>query len=93
MVCGTCGSTIADKAIVCYRCGAATAIPAALPKSLPPVTRPWPIIAVMAALAAAFAYLASVEETGTARQIGFGLVALVTLLWAGHLAWHGRRRR
>jgi len=93
MVCGTCGSTIADKAIVCYRCGAATAIPAAAPKSPPLVTRPWLIIGVMAALAAAFGYLASAEDTGTARQIGFGVVALVTLLWAGHLAWHGRRRR
>jgi small basic protein len=93
MVCGTCGSTIADKAIVCYRCGAATAIPAAPQKSLPPVTRPWVIIAVMAALAAAFGYVAAAEETGTARQIGFGLVGLVTLLWAGHLAWHGRRGR
>jgi len=29
MTCGSCGATIADKAIVCYRCGAATAIPAA----------------------------------------------------------------
>jgi hypothetical protein len=27
MTCGTCGATIADKAIVCYRCGAPTAAP------------------------------------------------------------------
>lgn len=93
MVCGTCGSTIADKAIVCYRCGAATAIPVAPPRPVPAVTRPWPIIAVMAVLAAVFGYLASVADTGTARQIGFGLVGLVALLWAGHLAWHGRPGR
>ena len=29
MTCGSCGATIADKAIVCYRCGAPTATPAA----------------------------------------------------------------
>lgn len=29
MTCGSCGATIADKAIVCYRCGAPTAAPAA----------------------------------------------------------------
>jgi hypothetical protein len=28
MTCGSCGATIADKAIVCYRCGAPTASPA-----------------------------------------------------------------
>lgn len=27
MTCGSCGATIADKAIVCYRCGAPTAAP------------------------------------------------------------------
>lgn len=29
MVCNNCGATIAEKAIVCYRCGAPTAAPAA----------------------------------------------------------------
>jgi hypothetical protein len=28
MICPSCGATIADKAIVCYRCGAPTAPPA-----------------------------------------------------------------
>ena len=28
MTCRSCGATIADKAIVCYRCGAPTAQPA-----------------------------------------------------------------
>ena len=33
MQCTNCGVTIADKAIVCYRCGAPTAVP-------PPPARP-----------------------------------------------------
>ena len=28
MVCGNCGTSIADKAIVCYRCGTPTSVPA-----------------------------------------------------------------
>jgi len=27
MLCSNCGATIAEKAIVCYRCGAPTALP------------------------------------------------------------------
>jgi hypothetical protein len=92
MVCGTCGATIAAKAIVCYRCGTATAIPVPAQKPVPAVTRPWLWIAVLVAIAAVLGWLASTEPPGTARQIIFAIVGLVALLWSGHLAWHGRRR-
>ena len=36
MVCGECGATIADKAIVCYRCGAPTETPVARHQQKPP---------------------------------------------------------
>jgi len=35
MICKTCGTEIADKAIVCYRCGAATAEPRRHPPAAP----------------------------------------------------------
>jgi len=38
MTCGSCGATIADKAIVCYRCGAPTMVPAT-PAAKPPARR------------------------------------------------------
>ncbi len=38
MTCGTCGATIADKAIVCYRCGAPTAAPV-VPAARPAAAR------------------------------------------------------
>ena len=38
MICGSCGATIADKAIVCYRCGAPTAVPA-MPAAKSPARR------------------------------------------------------
>ena len=33
MVCRQCGTAIADKAIVCFKCGAATAVPEARPSN------------------------------------------------------------
>ena len=47
MLCTTCGATIAEKAIVCYRCGAPTALPAQPPKSQLPSRTPWLIVAVV----------------------------------------------
>jgi hypothetical protein len=93
MVCGNCGATIAAKAIVCYRCGTATAIPAQPTKPVPPVTRPWFMIGILLAIAATFGWLASAEPAGVARQIVYAVVGLLALLWGGHLAWHGRRPR
>jgi hypothetical protein len=55
MQCVNCGATIAEKAIVCYRCGAPTALPAQTPKARPPASRvPWTIavVVVLAALVA-----------------------------------------
>jgi hypothetical protein len=40
MICTSCGATIADKAIVCYRCGAPTAIPASEKPNRPDSRRP-----------------------------------------------------
>lgn len=92
MVCGTCGATIAAKAIVCYRCGAPTAIPAAPVRNVPPVTRPWLMIVVLFVIAAALGWLASSEPAGTLRQIALAIVGLASAAWAGHLAYHGWRR-
>lgn len=93
MVCGTCGATIAAKAIVCYRCGTATAIPAPPPRPAPAVTRPWLLILALALIAGMLGWLATAEPPGTVRQVVFALVGLAALLWGGHLAWHGRRKR
>jgi hypothetical protein len=49
MICSSCGAEIADKAIVCYRCGTPTAIPA--PPVRPASPRPrthWPTLLIVA---------------------------------------------
>lgn len=56
MICRNCGTEIADKAIVCYRCGTATTEPARKPAEIRP-RRGWllPLVGlVLLALAALF---------------------------------------
>ncbi|MCC7034164.1 MAG: hypothetical protein IT179_15185 [Acidobacteria bacterium] len=56
MKCRSCGTEIAANALVCYRCGTATAEPRIPPpSSRPPAGSRWlvPALAVAAALAAA----------------------------------------
>ncbi len=63
MTCTACGTDIADKALICYRCGKATREPRVTPPDVGPIFQrrrrsPLPIIAiavVIAALAAAWA--------------------------------------
>ena len=48
MQCRSCGTEIADKAIVCYRCGAATTDPVRRPAAIRPRKRPLvPLVAVL----------------------------------------------
>ena len=57
MTCRSCAQEIADKAIVCYRCGAPTASPPVL-SAAPRRSRPGLIwLVVIAAVLAAAAYL------------------------------------
>lgn len=92
MVCGNCGATIAAKAIVCYRCGAPTAVPVPPPERRPVVVRPWLLIVVLLAIAAVLGWLASSEPPGSIRQILLAAVGLASAAWGGHLAWHGKKR-
>ena len=94
MTCASCGVKIADKAIVCYRCGAPTAIPA-----VPPSVRPagaglgragmLGIELLLALVLAVAAFL--LPEGSTERHacgIGAGIVAAF-----GVVRWRRRGRR
>jgi hypothetical protein len=93
MVCGTCGATIAAKAIVCYRCGAATAIPAAAPKTpLRPAPRPWLVIIVLVIIAGVLGWLASAEPAGSVRYWVLVAVGIAAAAFGGYLAFRRRMR-
>jgi len=84
MICKTCGTEIADRAIVCYRCGAATAEPRRHPPAAPAGGRRLAMrLRLMAAAAAIIAVAVLVLprlEDGWPRGVGFAAVAVTTFV-------------
>jgi hypothetical protein len=89
MVCSNCGTEIADKAIVCFRCGKATS--AAVRKPAPPPSR-WRslvtflglVVLVLAAL-----FLGRAGTVDVPNWIRYGVIALCVVV----LAWRTLARR
>lgn len=84
MQCRSCGTEIADKAIVCYRCGAATTDPArkAAPLKRRPSPVPWLAGAVILLVLALYARVASgtapdPERWQMAAAVLFGAALIV----------------
>ena len=81
MICRQCGTDIADKAIVCYRCGTATAAPVRRPSPAPSGSRlrlGLIMAALMLAIIAAAVVLLPRTPEGWPRAAGYAAVALVT---------------
>jgi hypothetical protein len=86
MTCRSCGATIADKAIVCYRCGTPTADPASLAPVRPPAPRRPPVVAILLLLAIAgvTAWLAPTTTPDSATRVAAWTVvgiAVALALW------------
>ncbi len=84
MVCKSCGTEIADKALICYRCGAATSAPALAPRA--PVRTGRASLASTIALAVLALLALFLGQAGTvplAPEVRYGIaaVALVILVW------------
>lgn len=92
MKCRSCSAEIADKAIVCYKCGTPTALPVTPPGAARPAAgaRAWlPVVLFIAALAGA--WLAYRAEAPASRWIWVAVaVALALVAAAG--ARRGRNR-
>jgi hypothetical protein len=84
MTCGSCGATIADKAIVCYRCGAPTAAPAARQTPAAGRRRVRPATVGTGALAAGLGALTLLVPDGAA-EIAAGAGAMAAALATGWL--------
>src|SRR5687767_4198332 len=82
MKCRNCGTEIADKALICYRCGTATAEPRIPP---PPAARPArrgpvPVIVAMLAIIAAAVVGLPYLEPGPARYAGWAALVIMVFL-------------
>ncbi len=78
MQCRSCGTEIADKAIVCYRCGAGTTDPVRKPAAVKPPGRPSlapGIVLLLVALAA----LVAADASGYPREMDIGAIVLASL--------------
>jgi len=63
MLCRQCGTEIADKAIVCYRCGAGTTDPVRQPVRIKKRTSPWLSLIVILVLVLLALYLGQASRT------------------------------
>jgi hypothetical protein len=89
MLCQNCGTEIADKAIVCFRCGQATAAP--LRKPAPPPSR-WRSVAALLALvllALAALFLGRAGTIDVPMEVRYGVMAIAVAL----LGWRLVARR
>jgi hypothetical protein len=86
MVCRTCGASIADKAIACYRCGAATAEPELLRPARATASRRWGLMLVALVAAGGLGWLAVDSEPGSAGQILFALAGAAAASLGGLFA-------
>ena len=88
MKCRNCGAEIADKALICYRCGTATTEAKYKPVPLQQRSSRGGLVAsviVVLAVTLAAVYLQETSTSGPARLvawIGDGLVALVVIVRA-----------
>jgi hypothetical protein len=90
MKCRSCHAEIADKAIVCYRCGTPTADLQPVPRTPTPRGVDWPPIVVLIVVLALAAWTIPMTTPGTIARIGAWIVALTVLLIV--VQWQRRRR-
>lgn len=84
MICRHCGTEIADKALICYRCGHATAEPRVKPPAQrPPRRSPLPSIIALVALALGALYMGQAAAGDTPRLVGYvvAVLAVVAIVW------------
>jgi hypothetical protein len=90
MVCRQCGTQIADKAIVCYRCGTPTAEPRARPSDRRRSLARGPAVLAILVLIVAALIMGKVPTAAVPREVGYVLAGLAVAA----LGWQyfGRRR-
>jgi uncharacterized membrane protein YvbJ len=81
MICRQCGTEIADKALICYRCGAATTEPSRRPAAARPRRPSVPALIAAVILLIAALYLRQADTAPPAVRFVLIGLAIVLLLW------------
>lgn len=94
MQCRNCGTEIADKALICYKCGTATTEakyqPAALPSSKPSRSGLVATVIALALLVVAALYVERVSTSGSQQWVTYVAVAAAVAIIA--IRAYARRR-
>jgi zinc-ribbon domain len=90
MICSHCGTEIADKALVCYRCGHATTEPRLKPGRPPSARSPILMVVALAALILAAMFMGEATRGEAPRIVSWTVAALASVVLAW---WVGQRRR
>jgi hypothetical protein len=92
MKCRNCGTEIADKALICYRCGEATTTPRVQPPAVRSGRGPLPLVIAMLLLIAAGIFAVPSLEPGAAQVTGWVVLVLLAVLAVWRLAPRRRQR-
>ena len=90
--CRNCGTEIADKALICYRCGEATTAPKIAPPPEPSERGPWAVVVAILLLIGVAVMVLPELEPGTPRIAGWATLVVVTFLTVWMLRPRKRRR-
>ena len=93
MKCKNCGTEIADKALICYRCGEATTAPRIQPPRAPRRRGPIPVIVAMLVLIAAAAAGLPYLSPGAERMVGWAALVAAVFVAVWRLQPTPRRRK
>ena len=93
MKCRKCGSEIADKALICYRCGTATTEARVAPAPMRRRRHPLIVAIAMVILIAVAVFALPLLEPGTERTAGWIALAVITFLTVLWLKPTASRRR
>jgi hypothetical protein len=90
MVCRQCGTEIADKALICFRCGTATTEPRVTPPSgrRPQASR-GPLVLALVVLVVSALMMGQVVTDQVPREVGYALAVLGLVA----IGWHMAQRR
>lgn len=92
MVCRQCGTEIADKALICYRCGTATTEPRVQPpasmRRRPPASR-GPVVLALLVLVVSALLMGQLVTDQVPAEVGYVLAAVAAVA----LGWHFVARR
>ncbi|HYU78223.1 MAG TPA: hypothetical protein VEK56_04515 [Vicinamibacterales bacterium] len=91
MKCKNCGTEIADKALICYRCGEPTTAPRVQPPARTPARGPLPVAIAMIVIVVLAAFGMPYLPAGPARIAGWVVLVILVVLTALRLK-PGRRR-